>query len=77
MRRSKSRRRWRFRFAGLRTTLDAHAFLMKITLDGIHAEVVYLLRVGNGVVLAAHALHEVHYDKLVVDDVPNSGERSL
>jgi hypothetical protein len=61
----------------LRTTLDAHALLTKITLDGIHAEVVYVPRVSEGVIFAAHALHQVHDDTPVVDDVPNSGKLSL
>jgi hypothetical protein len=47
---------------------------MKITLDGIHVEVVYVSRVGDGVVFAAHALLLVHYDTPVVDDVPKSGK---
>jgi hypothetical protein len=61
----------------LRTAFDAHALLAKITLDGIHAEVVYVPRVGDGVVFAAQALHQVHYDTPVVDDLPNSGKLSL
>jgi hypothetical protein len=51
--------------------------LKKITLDGIHAEVVYIPRVGDEVVFARQALHKVHYDTSVVDDVPNSGKLSL
>jgi hypothetical protein len=61
----------------LRTTLDAHALLTKITLDGIHAEVVYIPRVGDGVVFAAQAFHQVHDDTPVVGDVPNTGKMSL
>jgi hypothetical protein len=41
----------------LRTTLDAHALLTKITLDGIHADVVC-----DEVVFAAQALHQAHDD---------------
>jgi hypothetical protein len=61
----------------LRTTLDAHALLTKITLDGINAEVVYVPRVGDGVVFAAQALHQVHDDTSVVDEVPKSGKLPL
>jgi hypothetical protein len=61
----------------MRTTLDAHAPLTKITLDDIHVKVVYVPRVGDGVVFAAQSLHQVHDDTPVVDDVPNSGKLSL
>jgi hypothetical protein len=61
----------------LRTTLDAHALLMKITLDGIHAEVIYVQCVGDGMLFATQALHQVHDDTPVVNDVPNSGKLSL
>jgi hypothetical protein len=61
----------------LRTTLDAHALSTKITLDGIHAEVVYVPRVGDGTVFAAQVLHPLHDDTPVVDDVTNSGKLSL
>jgi hypothetical protein len=61
----------------LRMTLDAHALLTKITLEGIHAEVVHVPRVTDGVVFAAQALHHVHYDTPFVDDVPNSGKLTL
>jgi hypothetical protein len=61
----------------LRTTLDAHALLTKTTLDGIHADVVCVPPVGDGVVFAAQALHQVHDDTPVVDDVPNSGKQPL
>jgi hypothetical protein len=50
--------------------------LTKITLDGIHAEVVYVPRVGDGVVFDARALHQVYDDTPVVEDVPNSGKLS-
>jgi hypothetical protein len=38
---------------------------------------VYVPRVGDGVVLAAQALHQVDDDTPVVDDVPNLGNLSL
>jgi hypothetical protein len=38
---------------------------------------VYVPRVEGGVVFAAHALHQVHDNTPVVDDVPNSGKLSL
>jgi hypothetical protein len=59
------------------TTLDAHALLTKITLDGVHAEVVYVPCVIDGVEFAAHALHQVHDDTPLVNDVLNSGKLSL
>jgi hypothetical protein len=46
-------------------------------LDGIHAEVVYVPLVGDGVAFAAQALHQVHDDTPIVEDVPNSGKMSL
>jgi hypothetical protein len=61
----------------LRTTFDAHALFSTITLYGIHAEVMYVPRVGDGVVFAAQALHQVQDDTPVVDDVPNLGKLSL
>jgi hypothetical protein len=61
----------------LGTTLDAHALLTKITLDGVHDENMYVPCVGDGVIFVAYALHQVHDDTPVVDDVPNSGKLSL
>jgi hypothetical protein len=51
--------------------------LTKIILDRIRAEVVYVPRIGDGVVFAAHAMYQVHDDTPVVDDGPNSGKLAL
>jgi hypothetical protein len=37
----------------------------------------YVPRVDDGVVLATQALHQVHDDTPVANDVPNSGKLSL
>jgi hypothetical protein len=59
------------------TTLNMHAFLSKIALDGVHTEVVDVPCVGDGVVLLTQTLHKIHDDPSVVNVLPYAGEQAL
>jgi hypothetical protein len=59
------------------TSLNTHALLSKISLDGVLTQVVDVPCVCDRVVLLTQTLHQVHDDSSVVNILPHTGEMAL